>query len=125
MASMKTGGVMRRSEVELHAQLHLARGERRGDRPEGARGAAAVRRLEVRRVEQVERLDARLDASRIPLQAERLVEPEIHLVERRPARDVPWRIPEGLRPVRRDLHRRRVQVIVDATVRREWIAREV
>src|SRR5690242_5235435 len=62
-------------EVELHAELHLARRERRGNRPEGARRPVAVRGLEVRVVEEIERLDARFET---PLaQAERLVQPEI------------------------------------------------
>src|SRR6185503_11284097 len=42
------------SKVKLHAQLDLARRERRRDRPKGGRRAVAVRRLKVRMVEQVE-----------------------------------------------------------------------
>src|SRR6185369_13885105 len=80
------GSIERELKVKLDAELELARREGRRDRAEGGRRSVAVRGLEVRVVEQVERLDARLDALRVPLQAERLVQPEVQLVERRAAR---------------------------------------
>src|SRR3982750_2057382 len=81
-------GVNRRSEGHLHAQLNLPRGERRVDRAERARGTVAVRRTEVRRVEQVERLDACFEPGLIASEPEALVQAQIELVERGAAHGV-------------------------------------
>src|SRR4029077_1614859 len=95
------------SPQELEPELQLPRVVGRGDRAEGAGAAVAVRRAEVRVVEQVERLQAELDV-RGAARGEPLRERGVELPEDGPAHGVPRGVAERLARIGRRRHARLV-----------------
>ena len=111
-----------RLEQQLHAELNLASVVRGENPAETRRAKENIRQAEVRRVHDVEELGAKLQRGSF---AERRIfeERNVHVPQRRPANDVPSRVPK--RPERGKSERFGVEPALRIGVRQHGIAGDV
>src|SRR6185436_18211548 len=109
---------------QLEPELELPRIVGRGDRAERAGAAVAVRRAEVRVVQEIERLEPELELHG-PADGERLRRGQIDLPELRPPHAVAAGVAERLARTGRHADARRVEPLRDARILRQRIATDV